>query len=246
MAVDGLESKKSLQQHLLSKILNQEDMKIQKLDAIKDRLHDQEVLIILDDVDDLAQLEVLAGELSWFGDGSRIIITTEDKKILKAHKIHVFHPRKKLLRSYCLSAFEQSSVPDGFEEVAHKVAKLCGNLPLGLCVVGSSLREESKEDWELQLSRIEASLDGKIENVLKVGYDRLTKNNQSLFLHIACFFNNEDVGYVESMLSDSKLDVGNGLKTLADRSLVRITYGRIKMHHHLLQQLGRQMLIGFD
>nr|AAN86124.1 TIR-NBS-LRR [Arabidopsis thaliana] len=241
------DSKLRLQNQLLSKILNQENMKIHHLGAIRERLHDQRVLIILDDVDDLEQLEVLAEDPSWFGSGSRIIVTTEDKKILKAHRIkdiyHVNFPSKKeALEILCLSTFKQSSIPDGFEELANKVAELCGNLPLGLRVVGSSLRGESKQEWELQLSSIEASLDGKIETTLKVGYERLSKKNQSLFLHIACFFNNQEVDYVTALLADRNLDVGNGFNILADRSLVRIsTYGDIVMHH-LLQQLGRQIV----
>ncbi|CAL9223909.1 unnamed protein product, partial [Arabidopsis halleri] len=247
VGVDNYDSKKSLQQLLLSKILNQGDMKTNHLGSIRDRLHDQTVLIILDDVDHRDQLEVLAKELSWFGSGSRIIITTEDKKILKEHGIndiyHVDFPsEEEALEILCLSAFKQSSVPDGFEELANKVAELCGNLPLGLCVVGSSLRGESKDEWEIQLSRIDGSLDGKVEDILKVGYDRLTKKNQSLFLHIACFFNYKKVDYVTTMLADSNLDVRNGLKTLADKSLVhKSTYGHIVMHH-LLQQLGRQIV----
>ncbi|KAG7548832.1 Toll/interleukin-1 receptor homology (TIR) domain [Arabidopsis suecica] len=138
---------------------------------------------------------------------------------------------------------DSNSVPYGFKEVANKVAELCGKLPLGLCVVGSSLRGQSKDEWELQLSRIDGSLDGKVEDILKVGYDRLTKKNQSLFLHIACFFNYKTVDYVTTMLADSNLDVRNGLKTLADKSLVhKSTYGHIVMHHYLLQQLGRQIV----
>ncbi|CAA7014583.1 unnamed protein product [Microthlaspi erraticum] len=60
-------------------------MKVDHLGAVKERLHDQRVLIILDDVDDLGKLEVLGKEICWFGNGSRIIVTTEDNKILKAH-----------------------------------------------------------------------------------------------------------------------------------------------------------------
>ncbi|KAL1195560.1 Disease resistance protein RML1B [Cardamine amara subsp. amara] len=86
------ESKLALQNQLLSKILNQKDMKIDHFGAIKEWLQDQRVLIILDDVDDREQLKTLAKELSWFGSGSRIIVTTEKKKILKKHGIkHIYH-----------------------------------------------------------------------------------------------------------------------------------------------------------
>ncbi|XP_048625782.1 disease resistance protein RML1A-like [Brassica napus] len=248
IGVDDYDLKLGLQNQLLSKILNQRDMRVYHLGSIKEWLQDQRVLIVLDDVDDLDTLDVLAKELSWFGLGSRIIVTTEDKKILKAHGVpdtyqyHVDFPSsKEAVEILCLSAFNHSSPREGFEEVANKVAKLCGNLPLGLCVVGSSLRGESKQEWELQLSRIETSLDAKIIDVLRVGYDRLSKKDQSIFLHVASIFNNNGFLYVKAMLANSNLDFENGLKTLDLKSLVDISFGWIEMHS-LLQQLGRQVV----
>ncbi|XP_020872727.1 disease resistance protein RML1A isoform X2 [Arabidopsis lyrata subsp. lyrata] len=246
--VNNYDSKLRLHNMLLSKILNQKDMKIHHLGAIKEWLHNQRVLIVLDDVDDLEQLEVLAKESFWFGPRSRIIVTLKDKKILKAHGIndiyHVDYPSKKeALEIFCLSAFKQSSPQDGFEEFARKVVELCGNLPLALCVVGSSFYGESEDEWRLQLYGIEINLDRKVEDVLRVGYDKLLEKHQSLFLHIACFFNHESVDYVSTMLADSTLDVENGLKNLAAKSLVHIsTHGRIRMHC-LLQQLGRHVVV---
>ncbi|KAG7593919.1 Toll/interleukin-1 receptor homology (TIR) domain [Arabidopsis thaliana x Arabidopsis arenosa] len=249
MGVDEHDSKLLLQNKLLSKILNRSDMSVNHLGAIKEWLHDKRVFIILDDVDDLEKLETLAKERTWFGLGSRIIVTTEDKKILKAHGIndiyHVDFPsEKEALEILCLSAFKQSYVQDGFEELANKVAEFCGNLPLGLCIVGSSLRGESKDEWELQLSRIETSLDRKVEDILRVGYDRLSDKAQSLFLHITCFFfDGKDVDYVTAMLADTTLDVKNGLKILAEKSLIYISFHGLIGMHYLLQQLGKQIVL---
>ncbi|CAA7028354.1 unnamed protein product [Microthlaspi erraticum] len=248
MGVDDYDSKLCLQSQLLCKILKHKDMRVHHLRSIKEWLQDQKVLIILDDVDDIEKLEALAKEPSWFGSGSRIIVTTQDNKILKAHGIldiyHVDFPsEEEALEIFCLSAFKQTSPHDGFEELAKKVAKLCDNLPLGLCVVGSSLRGETKVEWGLQSHELETSLDRKIEDVLRVGYDKLSKKHQSVFLHIACFFNNEDVDHVTSMLADSNLDIRNGLKILASKSLLHIsTDGKIEMHY-LLKKLGRQEVI---
>ncbi|CAH8277797.1 unnamed protein product [Arabidopsis lyrata] len=245
--IDDYGSKLCLQNQLLSKILNEKDMTIDHLGAIKERLLDQKVLIVLDDVDDLEQLDVLAKEPSWFGLGSRIFVTTEDRQILNAHWVnyiyHVGYPsEEEALEILCLSAFQKNSPLVGFEELAKKITNFCGSLPLGLRVVGSSLRRESRHEWERQLSKLETSLDRKIENVLRVGYCKLSKKDQSLFLHIALFFNNETVDHVTTMLADSNLDISNGMKTLADKSLVHIsTIGWIKMHR-LLQQLGRQLV----
>ncbi|CAN6839473.1 unnamed protein product [Brassica oleracea] len=243
------DSKLGLQRLLLSRILNDSDVKVHHLGAIKHWLHNQRVLIILDDVDDLEILDVLAKELSWFGPGSRIIVTTEDRQIFRAHGIDdiysVDFPSEVEAREIlCLSAFKETSVQDGFEELVDKVAGFCSNLPLGLAVVGSSLRGGSKTDWERQLSKIETGLDRKIEDVLRVGYDRLSKKDQALFLHIACFFFfHEDVDRLTTMLAHSNLDVGNGLKTLEEKSMVHRSFYREIVMHSLLQNLGRQIVV---
>ncbi|RID65985.1 hypothetical protein BRARA_D01153 [Brassica rapa] len=127
MGVDDYDSKLGLQSQLLSRILDRKDMRVHHLGAIKMWLRDQRVLIILDDVDDLEKLEVLAKEPSWFGPGSRVIVTTEDKHILKAHGIDViynvdFPSEKEALEILSLAAFKDTSVRDGFEELANKVA----------------------------------------------------------------------------------------------------------------------------
>ncbi|CAN6836598.1 unnamed protein product [Brassica oleracea] len=50
-----------------------------------ERLGDKRVLIILDDVDNIRKLEALANETTWFGSGSRIVVTTENKELLQQH-----------------------------------------------------------------------------------------------------------------------------------------------------------------
>ena len=108
--------------------------------------------------------------------------------------------------------------------------------------MGSSLRGENRNEWEGQVSRLEYSIDRKIENALRVGYDKLMKKEQSLFLHIAFFFNNETIDHLTTMLADSDLDVRNGLKTLSEKSLVHISTNGLITMHCLLQQLGRQVV----
>ncbi|KAG2285828.1 hypothetical protein Bca52824_045432 [Brassica carinata] len=231
--------KMHLQENLLSKILNQ----CGKHSAIQERLCDLKVLIVLDDVDDLKKLEALADETRWFGPGSRIIVTTEDQEILEQHGIsntyHVDFPTREEARQiFSRFAFRQSYPPYNFGRLVERVTKLCSNLPLGLRVMGSSLRGKKENEWEVILNRLENSLCQDIERVLKVGYDNLHENDQSLFLHIACFFNLEQDDYVMAMLSEGNL----GLKTLAYKSLIEIsTQGKVVMHK-LLQQMGSQVV----
>ncbi|CAH8255922.1 unnamed protein product [Arabidopsis lyrata] len=201
--------------------------------------------IILDDVDDLKQLEALANETNWFGPGSRIIVTTEDQEILEQHDIkntyHVDFPTKEeACKIFCRYAFRRSLAPCGFVQLAERVTELCSNLPLGLRVMGSTLRGKKEGDWEGILHRLENSLDQQINGVLRVGYDTLHKDDQYLFLLIAFFFNYQDGDHVKIMLSDSNLDVSLGLKTLTYKSIIQIANDGNIVMHKLLQQVGRE------
>jgi len=246
IGIDEYGLKLRLQEHLLSKILNQDGMRISHLGAVKERLCDMKVLIILDDVNDVKQLEALANDTTWFGPGSRVIVTTENKEILQRHGIdnmyHVGFPSdEKAMEILCGYAFKQSSPRPGFNYLAQKVTWLCGNLPLGLRVVGSSLRGKNEEEWEEVIRRLETILDHQdIEEVLRVGYGSLHENEQSLFLHIAVFFNYTDGDLVKAMFTDNNLDIKHGLKILADKSLINISNNREIVIHKLLQQFGRQ------
>ncbi|XP_010430483.1 PREDICTED: disease resistance protein RML1A-like isoform X2 [Camelina sativa] len=246
-SLDEYGLKLELQEKLLSKILNQNGMRIDHLSAIQERLCDQKVLIFLDDVDDLKQLEALANKTNWFGPGSRIVVTTENQELLRKKCIkntyYVDFPTPKEAREiFCRYAFGQSTPQDGFENLCERVSKLCSKLPLGLRVMGLYLLEKTKVDWEDILCTLESSfysVDPDMERVLRVGYDSLHEKDHLLFLLIAFFFNYKDDDHVKAMLADNNLNVRLGLKTLEDKSLIqRSTQGNIVMHK-LLQQAGR-------
>ena len=53
---------------------------------IKDAISCRRVLIVLDDVNHLDQLNTIIGSWDWLYEGSRIIITTRHKRLLKDDK----------------------------------------------------------------------------------------------------------------------------------------------------------------
>lgn len=238
-----------LQEQFLSEVIDHRHMKIHELGLVKERLQDLKVLVVLDDVDKLEQLDdALAKHSQWFGPGSRIIVTTEDKQLLRAHGINLiyemgFPSRSEALQIFCQSAFGKSSAPDGYVELASEITNLAGYLPLALKVLGSSLRGMNKDEQKSALPRLRTSLSEDIRNVLRVGYDGLHDRDKSLFLHIACLFSGESVEYVKLLLASSGLDVNFGLQVLTNRSLIyMLRCNRTIMMHSLLQHLGREVV----
>ncbi|XP_030957409.1 TMV resistance protein N-like isoform X1 [Quercus lobata] len=75
-----------LQEALYYEILGGRNLKVhgvsKRIKVIMEKLHHKKILLILDDVDKLVQVENLLGKCNWFASGSRIIITTREKKLL--------------------------------------------------------------------------------------------------------------------------------------------------------------------
>ncbi|XP_010430284.1 PREDICTED: disease resistance protein RML1B-like [Camelina sativa] len=175
IGLDEYGLKLRLQKQFLSNILNLDDIQVSNLCSIKNMLSDQRVLIILDDVNNLKQLEALAGNIDWFGPRSRILVTTENRELLQQHGIHepylvVFPSDEDAVEILYRYAFRQSYPRDGVKVFAKKITKLCGNLPLALRVVGSSLCRKEDDEWKDVMCRLETILDRDIEEVLRVSY----------------------------------------------------------------------------
>ena len=119
----------SLQKKLLNDILIESNIQIRDIqrgiNMIKDRLNKKKVLIILDDVDQPEQLKALAGKRDWFGQGSRIIITTRDQRLLITHdmtKAEIYKVNElndvEALQLFSREVFKKDSPPKDFKELS--------------------------------------------------------------------------------------------------------------------------------
>lgn len=239
--------KMRLQRKFLSKILDHKDIKISHLGTAEQRLKYEKVLVVLDNVDKQEQLQALANGTHWFGKGSRIIVTTDNKHLLEAHKIqHIyevkFPSKDEALEIFSQSAFAQHAPPEGYLKLAVQVTELTGYLPLGLCVLGKALCGKSVSKWTDELPRIKTSLNEDIEQVLIVGYNGLDDKDKGIFLHIACLFEGIGVDCVMQFLANSGLNIKYGLGVLVERALISILSDKIIIMHRLLRQMGREIV----
>ncbi|KFK33700.1 hypothetical protein AALP_AA5G048700 [Arabis alpina] len=156
---DDYKVKLHLERQFLSQLTNQEVLEIPRLGVVHNFLMGKKVLVVLDGVDHLVQLLAMP-KARFLGPGTRIIITTQNQKLLNAIDIkHIYNvsypPDAEALQIFCMNAFGQNTPYDGFESLAWEVTRRAGKLPLGLRVMGSHFRGMSKEEWIAELPRNE-------------------------------------------------------------------------------------------
>ncbi|TQE13864.1 hypothetical protein C1H46_000495 [Malus baccata] len=243
---DGLDH---LEKTLLKEILKEEGLSMGST-FVRDRLKCTKVLIVLDDVSDSIQLECLAGKRLRYGTGSRIIITSRDKRTLPEEgKIYEVEGLKRddALQLFCSHAFKNKSTPiTEYKELAEKAVDCAGDVPLALKLLGSLFFScKSKADWEDELDKLKEFPNEKLQRVLRLSYDGLERNEKEIFLDIACFHKGNEVNEVRKRLAICGRFAAAGIRVLVDKSLISIDskwgWEIIEMHD-LLQEMGRQII----
>lgn len=216
-------------------------------EILRSRLRSVSVLIVLDDVDHTNQLDALLPARDSLGQGSLIIVTTRDWRVLKArgisaiYKITTLNPAH-AHQLFCWHAFGQPSPLLGFEELAQKFVDTCRGLPLSLVVLGSLLYGESSEAyWQSQVDKLSRIMPDDIKLSLKISYDALYKEEKEMFLDIACFFFECSSSTAIAVWDGSGWNGLHGLQRLVNKCLVELDeVNYIRMHDNL-KDLGREI-----
>ncbi|XP_042487412.1 disease resistance protein RUN1-like isoform X3 [Macadamia integrifolia] len=254
-----------LQQKLLCNVFNNE-MKIynpkQGSRLIKERLGKIDILLILDDVSHHTQLDALAGDINWFGPGSRIIITTRDQGTLcriPENDRKVYEPKelniKESLQLFSSYAFSMNKPPEDYMQVSNDIIHTTGGLPLALEVLGSYLSmEKEKEVWQSMLRKLKQVPHDDVYGKLKISYDKLHDNiEKAMFLDAACCFIGYEEEIVISIWEACGYEPRFRLEVLKKKSLLKIneqkvrtgTYirkSKVLLMHDQIRDMGRQIV----
>ncbi|XP_048425258.1 disease resistance protein RPV1-like [Pyrus x bretschneideri] len=215
---------------------------------LRERLSRTKVLIVLDDVSDSIQIEVLAGYHARYGPGSRIIITTRDRSLLKKiveddkiYRVNAFK-REEALHLFHLNTFKNNTPRTDYTELVEKVVDYAGGNPLALKILGSSfVCCESKEACLDELITYKKFLSKNIQKVLKLSYDGLGENEKEIFLDIACFGKLETM-YIVKRMSEASGSRAMGIRVLSNKSLISISDSMLIEMHVLQQEMGREIV----
>jgi len=245
------EDKVSLQQRLLSDIYKTTPIKITTVESGKkilgESLCQKRIFLVIDDVNQLDQLNALCGDRKWFGEGSRIIITTRDEDLLR--EVDYVYRMKEMddgesLKLFNWHAFKQPTSIDGFTNLSRDVVKYSAGLPLALQVIGSFLlTRRTKVEWNSVLEKLKLIPNDKVTEKLRISFDGLSDDDvKDIFLDIAFFFIGMDREVVTKILQDCGHFSEIGISILVKQSLVTVDRKNKIGMHDLLRDMGREIV----
>ncbi|KAF5788998.1 putative P-loop containing nucleoside triphosphate hydrolase, leucine-rich repeat domain superfamily [Helianthus annuus] len=204
---------------------------------------------ILDDVDDIDQLEALAGEPTWFKPGSKIIITTRDEQVLVAQRVNVIHDVTLLSDEEAICLFSRYAfgreIPDqGYEELLRKVVHYAAGLPLTIKVLGSHLCGRTEHEWVDTIERLKAIPLEKTLKRLELSYNGLENDEKEIFLDVVCILKGEMKDDSIRILESCGFNAHIGLRVLEQKSLITISdYDGLRFHDHI-EEMGWNIVRG--
>lgn len=245
--------KVSLQQRLLSDIYKTTKFKIDTVESgkmiLQERLRQKRIFLVLDDVNKLDQLNALCGGRKWFGQGSKIIITTRDEDLLCRLKVNDVYRVKEMdddesLELFSWHAFKQRNPMEGFAKLSRDVVKYSGGLPLALQVIGSFLlTRRRKKEWKSVLEKLKLIPNEEVLEKLRISFDGLSDDDmKEIFLDIAFFFIGMDQEDVTKILKNCGHYAEIGICVLVQQSLVTVDRKNKIGMHDLLRDMGRDIV----
>ncbi|KAI6701547.1 hypothetical protein NL676_015871 [Syzygium grande] len=130
------------------------------INEIKRSMCRKKILLVLDNVTKKEHMEYFgAGDRESFLPGSRILITTRDRHLLKDLKVDEKYIVKGLspdhaLQLFCHHAFKRSEPKQGYKELSRSLFHYAGGHPSALKRLGSYLSDKSKDKWHEILDKL--------------------------------------------------------------------------------------------
>ncbi|XP_076932854.1 TMV resistance protein N-like [Bidens hawaiensis] len=238
---------KKLQKQVLIDVLADQNIDVTSVSDGKNKMKrmmpGRKALVVLDDVDDIEQLDALAGELTWFKPGSRIVITTRDQQVLVAHGVSIIHDVNLLSdeEALCLFsryAFKKDIPNQGYEELSSKVVHYAAALPLTIKVLGSHLCGRSDHVWKDAIERLKTIPEDRTLKRLEISYNGLEDDQKEIFLDVVCMMKYSQKEIAIKILDSCGYYAEIGLGVLEQKSLITISnFGELDFHDRI-EEMG--------
>ncbi|KAL3740360.1 hypothetical protein ACJRO7_021611 [Eucalyptus globulus] len=239
-----------LQNRLISDILKPKIEVVTKdegIGLISSRFKHKKVLVLLDDVDGVNQVKCLAGNRDWFSSGSKIIITTRNKRVLEEVGVDHDYELKEMDENQSLilfskHAFRRDSPPSEFEDLTHEAVSITGGLPLSLEVFGSLVCGKKPRQWRATIKKLKKVPPKEVQEKLRISFEALDYQQKQIFLDIACFFIGTNEIITSYMWDACDFFPEEGIEVLIFMSLIKVGDDHMLRMHDQLRDLGREIV----
>ncbi|WVY93410.1 hypothetical protein V8G54_032498 [Vigna mungo] len=175
------------------------------IEEVRNRLCNKRYVVLFDDVWNETFWDDIELALIDNKNGSRILITTRDEKVVEFCKkalffeVHKLQPlsKAKSLELLCKKAFGygfDGCCPKDYEAVGLDIVKKCECLPLAIVAIGSLLYRKCKSpsEWHLFSQNLSSELQSNSElhsvtKILSLSYDDLPHNLKSCLLYFGMY-----------------------------------------------------------
>ncbi|KAF8036637.1 hypothetical protein BT93_C2382 [Corymbia citriodora subsp. variegata] len=245
-----------LQKQLISHFRRKEYTGLGTLDqitnVIKSSFSEMKVLIFLDDVHHFDQIKHIAGELSWFGPGSRVLMTVRNIDVLDGYgngvadkyEVREMGPRRasQVFRMRAFNGYTREE-EDEYDSLAEEIVNTIGGIPLAIELTASYLHKykEDRQIWQDTLDSLRRKPEHTVQKAFELSYGSLHEETKEIFLDIACFFIGTDHRIPPYMWRACRWDP-RGIMTLRDMSLVEIGENNELWMHSQLREFGREIV----
>ncbi|MED6159787.1 hypothetical protein PIB30_045463 [Stylosanthes scabra] len=241
---------------LFSQLLNKDHICIDNIRVIHSsiirKLKHMRIFIVLDDVtNSQIATELIQLLRNCLSPGSRIILTTRDRKVLTSGGVEEIYEVKEMnfedsLKIFSHNAFNDSHPKEGYYELsARVVAEYAKGVPLALKILGSFLRSKGEREWDSALRKLQKYPNADVQQVLRLSYDALDDDEKNILLDVACFFHGYKVERVVRILNSCGFFADIGIRSLLDKALISIYPNNddeyIRMHG-LIQEMCWQII----
>ncbi|KAL3746403.1 hypothetical protein ACJRO7_015372 [Eucalyptus globulus] len=256
--LEGINSERveASQERLIASL---QKIKLERLNSCSDGIKKMEslfrkmkVLIVLDGVREVEQIEKLAGKLAWFGPGSRIIVTTDRKNVLKgfvggAVEEYVGRMRDHhallLFRQYAFQGKPPADVHE-FDSLSIDIVKAIGLHPKAIILQASFLSQKRNDidTWRYTLHFLRRRPPEGVATLFNDSYKSLDPDRQKIFLDIACFFVGEDKRIPTYMWKASDCYPPSGMNPLCNLHWLEDGENNELRMDNLIRDFGRDIV----
>ncbi|KAL3739999.1 hypothetical protein ACJRO7_021304 [Eucalyptus globulus] len=229
---------------------------------IRKIFRDNRVLIVLDNVDHFDQIKTFAEELTWFGPGSKIILTTRKKNVIEFYKNpdpeknrgkvfreHEVSPMDKTdaLKLFYKHAFPPDCCLEDNEVRSLEIISAVDRVPFAIETVGRYLYGKSEEDWTETSKHLKSRPEKQLEPILMEYFKVLCDNDaRQIFLDIACFFTGVEKRIPYYMWDARGWNPHRSVGHLGNMSFIRIGEENEFVMYNQLRSLGREIVTKED